>query len=167
MSSSNTERRSAADRSADSDGGATADLGSTARRVTIIDDSPEFVAMISEVLGDAYAVTGIQPQSLDEIARTRPDLLMVDLNPRHEERLTGWHAIEQVRNDGELREVPIILCTGHVGSDGKLQVAVDDYRLELLVKPFTLDQLDAVMARALRSGGSGEAGGGERGDGAA
>jgi CheY-like chemotaxis protein len=123
--------------------------GRSLYRLTVVDDSNEFVSMVRDVLADQYVVTGIEPQSLDDIARTMPQVLIVDVHPRDRGKLNGWHVIEGAKEHDGLRHVPIILCSGQVGRNGDLERALDYPRVQLLPKPFTLDALDAVLARAM------------------
>jgi CheY-like chemotaxis protein len=118
-------------------------------RMTVVDDSDAFVGLVAEVVADRFVVIGIKPRSLDEIVKTEPDVLMVDLNPRDGGPLNGWHLIEGARAHDALREVPIILCTGAVDANGELERALRHPAVQLLAKPFALDAFDETLARAL------------------
>jgi len=86
-------------------------------RITVVNDTPEFLELMDEILGreagfDVSPLHGEQV-TIDEIAGTRPDLLLIDLrlgggNP------TGWDIVLMARVDERLREVPVIVCSADV-----------------------------------------------------
>jgi len=118
-------------------------------RLTVVDDSDAFVSLIAEVVADRFVVTGITPRGLDEIAKTAPHLLMVDLNPRRRGLLSGWQLIEEARAHPELQDIPIILCTGTVEANDELEHALRHPAVHMLTKPFALDVLDDTLSRAM------------------
>jgi len=120
-------------------------------RVTVVDDSQDFVSMLSDVLAGRYVVTGLQPRSIDEIVQTDPHLLMVDVHPRNETMLNGWQVVEQARAHDLLRRVPIILFAADLNHDGNFERARRYPGVHLLAKPFSLDVLDATLALATAS----------------
>jgi CheY-like chemotaxis protein len=117
--------------------------------MTIIDDSSDFVSLVREVLEDRYDVTAVHPRSMEDVARTRPDVLMVDLHPHDDRKLRGWQIIEGARAHASLRDVPIIICTGATLRDGDVERSAIFPALHILSKPFSLDSLDSMLATAL------------------
>ena len=118
-------------------------------RLTIVDDSDEFVSMMREVLAGRYEVIGIQAESTEDVAEARPDVIMVDLNPRAEKLRVLWRTIGEARAHPMLRHVPIILCAPRVDGSPEVEQALHHPLVQLLTKPFTLDALDAALARAM------------------
>ena len=86
-------------------------------RVSVVDDNDEFVALMEDLLGGRFRVTGILPRTITEFSATDPDLVFVDVFVRNDHALGGWELIDLARRDRRLRNVPIILCTGEVGPD--------------------------------------------------
>ncbi len=119
-------------------------------RVTVVDDNDEFVALMEDLLGDRFRVTGILPRSIAELSATDPELVFVDVFVRNDDALGGWELIDLARRDPRLREVPIILCTGEIGPDLDRLTQLRD--VHLLAKPFDLDMLESTMRRALADG---------------
>jgi CheY-like chemotaxis protein len=119
-------------------------------RVTIVDDSEEFVALMGDVLGQRFGVTGLVPRTIDELAATDPQLVFVDAFVRDDGLLGGWELIDRARRDPRLREVPVILCTGEI--EPHLDRLSEVAGVHLLSKPFDLDILERTMRRAMADG---------------
>ncbi len=119
-------------------------------RVTVVDDDNEFVALMEDLLGERFRVTGILPRSITELSATDPELVFVDVFVRNDDALGGWELIDLARRDPRLREVPIILCTGEIGPDLDRLTELRD--VHLLAKPFDLDVLESTMRRAMADG---------------
>jgi CheY-like chemotaxis protein len=119
-------------------------------RITVIDDSPE----ILEVLGDALRREGVdvtlldERSSIDQIAASTPDVLMVDLR-LGTDHLPGWQIIRHVRGHPGLLDVPIIVCSAALDQLRTYGGSAVDQRTWLLPKPFSLTDLESVMAEAL------------------
>jgi CheY-like chemotaxis protein len=137
------------------DAAPTVDLGGPrrGRRITVVNDNPEFLDLMRDVLAnERYRVTAIngeQIESIDPIRASDPELLFIDLRLHHE-RITGWEIAMAVRNDDHLRHVPVIVCTA--AADEVRERAEDLAALpnvEILVKPFMLQELEALVDRHL------------------
>ena len=123
-------------------------------RVTVVNDSPEFLDMIGDILEDErYPVTlvdGDLPEPLERIRDSRPDLLMIDLR-LGTDRLHGWDIAQKVRHDPSLARVPIVLCSADVAAMTEIEDRVDDTRrTAMLTKPFTIEDLMETVERLLK-----------------
>lgn len=122
------------------------------QRITVIDDSPE----ILDVLGDALRRHDVEVTllgartTIDQIAASQPDVLMVDLR-LGTDHLPGWEIIRNVHAHPSLRDVPIVVCSGALDQMRGYGGATAGPRTHLLPKPFSLDDLDAVLAEAVAS----------------
>ena len=124
------------------------------RRVTVINDSSDFVALMAEALRDHECeVTGFAAVQVefDEVVESRPDLLVVDLilgSP--EQQMGGWELILLARSHRDLKHVPIILCSADLQTlrDRKEELA-GMAGVHVLEKPFDLDDLDRLVERLL------------------
>lgn len=122
-------------------------------RISVINDDPEFLAMVGEVLTDQhYAVTLIDTDHDDPISRvaeSSPDLLIVDLRLGSEE-LRGWQLLESLRSTGGFESLPVVVCSGDTVAIHDLE---DDIaampRVAILPKPFSLDELDRTVSDLL------------------
>jgi CheY-like chemotaxis protein len=74
---------------------------------------------------------------------------MIDLSPCVDGR-DGWNRAQALRRDLDMAKLPILVCsTDYQAMEELAAQAVNDTRLELLRKPFALDQLTDAIARLL------------------
>jgi CheY-like chemotaxis protein len=128
------------------------------RRITVVDDSPEFVRLLVDLFGDAFTVTSPKDASIIGIADTRPDVLIVDLHLATGDGLTGWELVRLARSHRTLHAVPIIVCTGDVvglGNDGPRLAEYSN--VHLMTKPFALEVIERLVGRVLGVDGRGGA----------
>ena len=131
--------------------------GARIARITVVDDHQEFLDLLRDVFDEGFEVSTVaQVTSVNQVADTAPDVMIVDLHTNGMNRgLTGWQLVELARHHRELREVPIILCTGDLtglmrhGDDLK---AYDD--VHLLAKPFELEVIEGLVSRLVRTHGA-------------
>lgn len=125
-------------------------------RITVVNDNPEFLALVDEILeADRYESTtidGDQPNALEAIEASRPDLLMIDLrmgtNGHH-----GWDIALQVRTRPSFDHLPILICSADVPALTALERELEETQhVASLVKPFGIDELtraiDGLLAEA-------------------
>jgi CheY-like chemotaxis protein len=122
-------------------------------RVTVVNDNPEFLDLVGDILKDErYAVTlvdGDHPEPLERIRDSRPDLLMIDLR-LGTDQLHGWDIAQQVRRDPAMSEVPILLCSADVLALAEVEDRLDDtHTTAVLTKPFQIDELTETVERLL------------------
>jgi DNA-binding response OmpR family regulator len=58
--------------------------------------------------------------------------------------------IEDLRAHEEMRTIPIVLCTGAEDAVESVRPRLDALGVPIVVKPFSLDELERALARALR-----------------
>lgn len=127
---------------------------SRARRITVINDSPEFLEVISELLeAVGYAVQAFDGSRLtmEQLVETRPDLIILDLRLHPgSAQLTGWDFLLLLRAHRELREIPIIVCSADLAQIREREPELRQIALTwVLPKPFDLDELEDLVSRAL------------------
>ena len=125
-------------------------------RVTVVNDNPEFLELVSDILeDDRYETTtidGDRPDALDEVRASRPDLLMIDLR-MGSEGLHGWDIAQQVRADPAFTGLPVLICSADVLALKSLEGDLDDTRhVQSLTKPFSIDELIGVIDGMLAEG---------------
>lgn len=121
------------------------------RRLTIVDDSPEVLAVLEDALRTDGAKVAMfdRDVTLQDIQASDPDLLVIDLR-LGAENLRGLQIIRRVRSHPALRHVPIIVCSAALDAitrhEDELRGIAD---LFVLAKPFSLDDLEARVKEAL------------------
>jgi CheY-like chemotaxis protein len=123
-------------------------------RVTVVNDSEEFLALMAEILGDlGHQMTGYRAieVSIDCVVGSAPDLLIVDLRLDDKaQELSGWEVMLLARAHPTLRGVPIILCTADIYGIAERETELAEIGgVELVTKPFTIDEMAEVIGRLL------------------
>jgi CheY-like chemotaxis protein len=116
-------------------------------RITVINDNPEFLELMNVLLEknagyDVTTIDGDTIRDIEPIRGSRPDLLIIDLRLRPD-GLAGWDILLAIREDGELGQLPIILCTGDLESLREHAAAItEDPFVATLEKPFHIEELE-------------------------
>lgn len=127
-------------------------------RILVVDDEPEMIHLISEVLDllpGEVLVAHDGPAALkilrrEHIQDTPVDIVLLDVMMSGED---GFHTLGRMKADPDLQQIPVILITGLNSVSAKargLQMGADDY----IVKPFDPQELLArigVVARIRRT----------------
>lgn len=122
-------------------------------RVTVINDHPEFLELMQDLLQDASfpatLIAGDRPNVMELIEVSDPELLIIDLRLGTGE-LKGMELLRAVRAHQTLSEVPTIVCTGdHWALEEIGEELRATERVVLLSKPFTIAELHARIDEAL------------------
>lgn len=113
--------------------------------ILIVDDEAPVRATIGRALAElGYRVREAASghEALDEIEEERPDLVILDYVMPGMDGAATARAIAEIAPD-----LPVIFSTGH-GALRALRDAAGD-EASILQKPFTLGELDALLARML------------------
>ena len=115
------------------------------RRVLVVDDDPD----VRDSLLTLLATLGYDPhpasdgeQALAELARVRPEIVLMDLNMPV---MDGFEAARRVRTLPAARDLPLVAYSAQSGEriEARVREAGFDRRL---TKPAQVDQLLAVLA---------------------
>ena len=114
-------------------------------RVTVVNDNPEFLALVHDILEDdryeATTIDGDRPDALDLVRASRPDLLMLDLR-MGSDGLHGWDIAQQVRAERDFAGLPVLICSADVLALKELEDDLDNmHHIGTLTKPFSIDEL--------------------------
>lgn len=121
-------------------------------RITVINDNPEFLELMNALLEknagyDVTTIDGDEILDIEPIRRSRPDLLVIDLRLRRD-GLAGWDILLAIRQDAELEQLPIILCTGDLeGLKEHAAALTEDPMVATLQKPFHVEELEELVRR--------------------
>ena len=117
-------------------------------RIVVIDDAPEVVAAISEVLraaGHSVVPVAGDAQAEAKIGEERPDLVLLDLVMPDR---NGFEILRGLRRRNETRSCPVVVvsrkCEPSDRQWARMQGATD-----FLAKPFTPGELLDVVRRNL------------------
>ena len=113
--------------------------------VVVVNDNPEFLDLMADVLHDerypTTVIDGDRDDAVDLIRAAVPQVLIIDLRLGKEE-LHGWQVLQEVRTDPDLRELPTLICTGDAQALASLDDALEGMRrVATLLKPFSIEEL--------------------------
>ena len=122
--------------------------GSQRELIVLADDNADMRDYVRRLLGSQYRVLAVSDgiYALEAARRLHPTLVLADVMMP---RLDGFGMLHAIRNDPELRGIPIILLSARAGEESEvegLEAGADDY----LVKPFTARELLARVATHVR-----------------
>ena len=123
------------------------------KHVMVVNDTPDILALFEDLLGEeGYRVTTDRftiemTEMLDRVKGLRPDLLVLDFRIGGEDQ--GWQFLQLLKMDRETRGIPIIVCTGAVRQVEELRPHLDEMGVAVVLKPFNIDHLLAVIGKAL------------------
>ena len=123
--------------------------------ILVVDDSADNVAMMSlDLQQQGYrVVTASNGEDAISVAtQTRPNLILMDISMP---TLDGLGATRRIRENNELRDIPIIAVTAF-GTEGFQRAAYDAGVSGYITKPIQLDRMHQLIARLLSPGGSGK-----------
>jgi PAS domain S-box-containing protein len=112
-------------------------------RVLVADDNPDMRAYIGRLLGAHWDVDTVEDgnSAIEAIRKNPPDLVVTDaMMPG----LDGFGLLAAIRNDPELRDLPVIMLSARAGEEARiegLEAGADYY----LTKPFSARELVAQV----------------------
>jgi CheY-like chemotaxis protein len=88
-------------------------VGKPVRRILVVDDDPDFVRLLTRMLDACDGTLAIEAtcsgqQALDNLRRTPPDLMLLDIVMPD---MDGWQVLEAMRQDDSTRAVPTFLVS--------------------------------------------------------
>jgi DNA-binding response OmpR family regulator len=116
-------------------------------RISVVNDNPEFLELMAAILDEdaGYDVSLFNGQQteLDELAASRPDLIIVDLLLGG---ASGWEIVTLARADRRLSPVPIIVCSADVTALRERAEELDRIgNIHVLPKPFGIAEITGLV----------------------
>ena len=116
-------------------------------RILLADDNADLRQYLETLLSQRYRVMPCEDGqvALERARQTRPDLVLADVMMP---RMDGFSLLRALREDANLRDVPVILLSARAGEESRIQgldSGADDY----LVKPFSARELMARVGSHL------------------
>jgi len=125
------------------------------KRVVVINDTKEILELFRDVLegelGHEVILMSFAPDELDRILEANPDLLVIDFVIGDRE-MEGWQLLQKMRMHRDTAGIPIVACTAAVKQVRESEAYLLEQGIEVVLKPFTIDQLEGAVARALKLG---------------
>ena len=103
------------------------------RKILVVDDDQNMLQLLYTFLRDSYRVTTATngQEALDMIREKRPDLVLLDyLMPG----MNGKETLEVIRNDEELKDLPVFFLTG-VSDTNKISECLKLDPIGYILKP--------------------------------
>jgi CheY-like chemotaxis protein len=113
-----------------------------------IDDDPEVLTLLSDTLqGTGYACVGAQSgqEGLAMARQIRPHAITLDIMMPH---MDGWTVLQKLKNDPELRIIPVYIVSVMENKALGFSLGVTDY----IVKPFDRQSLLSKLKQGEESG---------------
>ena len=110
-------------------------------RILVADDNPDMRNYVRRLLGSRWDIQTVSDgqDALDAIRARKPNLVLTDVMMP---RLDGFGLLREIRNDQDLRDLPVIVLSARAGEEARvegLDAGADDY----LTKPFSARELVA------------------------
>jgi CheY-like chemotaxis protein len=122
--------------------------------ILVINDVPALLDLFRELLeeeGYQVSVDGFSAVTLEQqLARVKaiaPDLIVLDFLIGGED--LGWQLLEMIRLDPATVKIPLLVCTAAVQIVEQLQAHLNSMGIQVVLKPFDLDQLLAAITSSL------------------
>jgi CheY-like chemotaxis protein len=118
--------------------------------ILCIDHSPEILSLLRDLLEEeGFRVTteDAADKDLDRIAELAPDLITLDYVWSNLD--DDWCFLQRLRLDRRMRAIPIVLCTGAVREVQALRDHLRDMDVEVVYKPFDIEQFLEAVSRPL------------------
>jgi CheY-like chemotaxis protein len=119
-------------------------------QILVVDDEADIVRIVSRIMesrGHQVRSASDGTAALSEVARERPDVLILDLNLPH---VDGYEVCRRLKADPETASIPVLMMTA-------AYVTVDDARRgeeagadEYIIKPFLREVLVHNVERLLQ-----------------
>ena len=103
------------------------------KKILVVDDDQNMLQLLYAFLRDSYRVTTATngQEALDMIREKRPDLVLLDyLMPG----MNGKETLEVIRNDEELKDLPVLFLTG-VSDTNKISECLKLDPIGYILKP--------------------------------
>ncbi len=129
---------------------------SAGKRILVVNDTKEILELfrdfLEKELGHQVIMMSFAPDELDRIADEKPDLVIIDFIIGDRE-MEGWQLLQKLRMNRSTAKIPIIACTAAVRQVRESEAYLVEQGIEVVLKPFDLDQLEGAVKRALTDKG--------------
>ena len=125
--------------------------GDTARpRILVFDDDAAHREIFREILIDeGYDVTveAVLCESMDDVIRLAPDLIVLDLI--FDGQPAGLDFLRRLKAAPATKSIPVLVCTAAGGLTEEIQRQLTEWECASVTKPFDIDDLVAAVRECL------------------
>jgi DNA-binding NarL/FixJ family response regulator len=128
---------------------------SVAPRIVVVEDDPVLLSLLEELLTAEGYVVDPHSRAADAhllVRNVQPQAVMLDLRlvGEPEADASGWRVLDRLILDPETRHIPVVLASGAVDSiEAHRPALLPQHGVRVLLKPYDLDQLLAVLAEVV------------------
>ncbi|HEX3246720.1 MAG TPA: response regulator [Chloroflexota bacterium] len=112
------------------------------QHIFVVDGAPDFLDLVRALFEEEHynvTTTNFVPRTFDQIAVTKPDLLIVDLVLG---QVAGWELLEQLHRGAATLNIPVILSATNPKLLDWARADVERYGdARTIVKPFDIDDI--------------------------
>jgi DNA-binding NtrC family response regulator len=125
---------------------------SESKRILVINDTKEILELFRDVLhgemGHEVVLMSFAPDELTRIVDEKPDLVVIDFVIGDRE-FEGWQLLQKMRMHPDTVSIPVVACTAALKLVRESEAYLLEQGVEVVLKPFTVDQLEGAVTRAL------------------
>ena len=124
------------------------------KRALVVNDTQEILELFDDILsglGFESVLMSYAPRELERIREVEPDLIILDFLMGDRE-LLGWQLLQKLKMDRALSRIPIVVCTAAVKAVQEQQGYLTEQGVMIVLKPFTVDQLEEAVRAAVEQG---------------
>jgi CheY-like chemotaxis protein len=124
------------------------------KRALVVNDTQEILELFEDILdglGFESVLMSYAPRELQRIREVEPDIVILDFLMGDRE-LLGWQLLQKLKMDRALALIPIVVCTAAVKAVQEQQGYLTEQGVIIVLKPFTVDQLEEAVQAAVEQG---------------
>lgn len=127
------------------------------KKILVVEDVAFNRDLLVQLLEDRYCVITAEDgeRGIEAARRDRPDLILMDLSLP---AMDGWEAARRLKEDEQMRDVPIIAVTAHAmrgDRERALAAGCEDYITKPIDEDVLFAKIDRYLGQTATAGGDG------------
>lgn len=118
--------------------------------ILVVNDDTAFLQLMEQLLEDEgyeAEVLKSSTHALDRIKKRQPALVVLDVRINNEE--AGLLLLDLITLDPETRSIPVVIASANLQALAGREVELAEKGIYVIAKPFDIDDLAALIRRAL------------------
>lgn len=119
-------------------------------KIAVINNDTDFLTLMNELLtarGWETVICREGHNAFSIIKQEEPVMVILDI--RMETPEMGWNVLELMKLDPATRHIPVVVCSAAVIDLKAKQDWLSEHGIDILLKPFDIDDLYATVERTL------------------